>query len=28
VLQWRFDTDLSAQCAAFTQAWQSPAPAP
>ena len=28
VLQWRFDTDLSAQGAAFTQAWQSPAPAP
>jgi hypothetical protein len=28
VLQWRFDTDLSAQCAAFTQAWQSPASAP
>jgi nucleoside-diphosphate-sugar epimerase len=28
VLQMRFDNNLSAQCAAFTQAWQSPAAAP
>ena len=27
VLQMRFDTDVAAQCAAFTQAWQSPAAA-
>lgn len=27
VLQMTFDTDLTAQCAAFTQAWQSPAAA-